>query len=176
LTDTVGFIQKLPPQVVAAFRATLEEISEADLLIHVVDVTHPHALTQVNAVNNTLEELDVAGIPQVIVLNKIDKLPSRDTLNLQQAVPVSALTGEGLDNLLIRIDDVLYQQMVPVQVTLPHSAGNLLATFHAQGNVERIQHKTDGIHVAGRLPGRLVAAYRRYLVSDDGNSETSEGG
>ncbi len=169
-TDTVGFIQKLPPQVVAAFRATLEEISEADLLIHVVDVTHPHALTQVNAVDVTLKELDVAGIPQIIVLNKIDALSSVDALLLEHAVPVSALTGEGLDDLLVRIDDVLYQQMVPLRVKLPYSAGDLLATFHAQGNVERIQHTADGIDVAGRLPGRLVAGYRRYLVSEGRNS------
>jgi GTP-binding protein HflX len=168
-TDTVGFIQKLPPQVVAAFRATLEEISEADLLIHVVDVTHPHALTQVNAVDVTLKELDVAGIPQIIVLNKIDALSSVDALLLEHAVPVSALTGEGLDDLLVRIDDVLYQQMVPLRVKLPYSAGDLLATFHAQGNVERIQHTADGIDVAGRLPGRLVAGYRRYLVSEGRN-------
>jgi GTP-binding protein HflX len=169
-TDTVGFIQKLPPQIVAAFRATLEEISEADLLIHVVDVTHPHALTQVNAVDVTLKELDVAGIPQVIVLNKIDRLSSLDALVLEHAVPVSALTGEGLDDLLVRIDDVLYQQMVPLRVKLPYSAGDLLATFHAQGNVERIQHTADGVDVAGRLPGRLVAGYRRYLVSEGRNS------
>ncbi len=168
-TDTVGFIQKLPPQVVAAFRATLEEISEADLLIHVVDVTHPHALTQVNAVDVTLKELDVAGIPQIIVLNKIDALSSVDALLLEHAVPVSALTGEGLDDLLVRIDDVRYQQMVPLRVKLPYSAGDLLATFHAQGNVERIQHTADGIDVAGRLPGRLVAGYRRYLVSEGRN-------
>jgi GTP-binding protein HflX len=166
----VGFIQKLPPQIVAAFRATLEEISEADLLIHVVDVTHPHALTQVNAVDVTLKELDVAGIPQVIVLNKIDRLSSLDALVLEHAVPVSALTGEGLDDLLVRIDDVLYQQMVPLRVKLPYSAGDLLATFHAQGNVERIQHTADGVDVAGRLPGRLVAGYRRYLVSEGRNS------
>lgn len=162
-TDTVGFIQKLPTQLVTAFRATLEEITEADLLVHVVDITHPHALTQVRAVDQTLKELDVSGIPQIIALNKIDKMPRPDALSLEHAIPISAMTGQGLDKLLVRVDAVLFQQMVPVQVKLPYSAGNLLATFHEQGSVEKIQHDTNGIHVSGRLPGRLVAVFRRYF-------------
>lgn len=172
-TDTVGFIQKLPTQLVAAFRATLEEITEADLLLHLVDVNHPQALTQIQAVDQTLNDLDVSGIPQIIALNKIDQLAEMDALQLEHAVPISALTGQGLGRLLERIDEVLYQQMVPVRVKLPYSAGDLLATFHGQGSVERIQHTANGIDIAGRLPGRLVAGYRRYLVSAD-NDERYE--
>ncbi len=101
-TDTVGFIQKLPTQLVAAFRATLEEIAEADLLIHVVDAAHPNAREQVKAVEQTLGEIDAGHIPVVMVLNKIDRLPSEATaLDIVEdfsgpVVTLSALTGEGI--------------------------------------------------------------------------------
>jgi GTP-binding protein HflX len=166
-TDTVGFIQKLPPQLVAAFRATLEEITEADLILHIVDVTHPHALTQVDAVNQTLSDLDVSGIPQLIALNKIDRLSEPTVFSLEHTVPISALTGQALDQLLARVDELLYEQMVSVTVKLPYDAGDLLAAFHQHGSVEQIHHAPDGVHVEGRLPGRLVAAYRRYFQSTD---------
>jgi GTP-binding protein HflX len=165
-SDTVGFIQKLPTELVAAFRATLEEITEADLILHIVDVTHPHALIQVRAVDQTLNELDVSGIPQIIVLNKIDRLSEPFDLSLEHAVPISALTGQGLDQLLTRVDEVLYEQLVPVEVKLPYSAGDLVAAFHQQGSVEEIQHLEDGVQIVGYLPGRLVAGYRRYLIEE----------
>jgi GTP-binding protein HflX len=168
-TDTVGFIQKLPTQLVAAFRATLEEIAEADLLLHVVDVTHPHAPAQVRAVEQTLRELDVNNIPQVTALNKIDRLAEPASLfSLENVVLISALAHQGLDELLMRVEVMLYEQMVPVRVKLPYHAGDLLASFHQQGAIERIQHMSDGIHIVGRLPGRLVTAYRPYvLLADD---------
>jgi GTP-binding protein HflX len=172
-TDTVGFIQKLPTQLVAAFRATLEEITEADLLLHLVDVTHPHALAQVHAVDLTLAELDVSGIPQIIARNKIDRLTEPVTLQLEHAISISGLTGLGLDELLMRIDAELYEQMVPVQVKLPYSAGDLVASFHQQGSVEQVQHTIDGIHLTGHLPGRLLAAYRRFILRPDAD-QTAE--
>jgi GTP-binding protein HflX len=168
-TDTVGFIQKLPTQLVAAFRATLEEITEADLLLHVVDVTHPHALAQVSAVEETLRELDVDGLPCVTALNKIDRLPESVSLSQvlpvpsETAVPISALTHRGLDELLRRVEEMLYEQMVPMQVILPYREGSLLAIFHQHGSVERIQHMPDGVHITGRLPGRLVTTFRPYV-------------
>jgi len=168
-TDTVGFIQKLPTQLIAAFRATLEEVSGADLLVHVVDVTHPHALTQIEAVNQTLLELGVVSIPQIMALNKIDQLPPDTAFELEleteQAVPISALSGQGLDQLKSRVDTMLYESLVAVQVVLPYSSGGLLANFHEQGSVSQIQHRTEGIHVKGFLPGRLIAEYRPFLVS-----------
>jgi GTP-binding protein HflX len=86
---------------------------------------------------------------------------------LNQAVPISALKGQALDQLLIRIDEALYQTMPSVRVKLPYSAGDLLAVFHQQGSVDQIQHSVDGIQVKGRLPGRLVASFRRYLIAED---------
>ena len=168
-TDTVGFIQKLPTQLVAAFRATLEEITEADLLLHVVDVTHPHALAQVRAVEKTLRELNVDGLPCVTALNKIDRLPESMSLSQvlpapsETAIPISALTHRGLDELLQRVEEMLYEQMVPMQVILPYREGSLLAIFHQHGSVERIQHMSDGVHITGRLPGRLVTTFRPYV-------------
>jgi GTP-binding protein HflX len=173
-SDTVGFIQKLPPQLVAAFRATLEEIAEADLLLHVVDVTHPQAEAQVRAVGQVLSELEISDFPQVVALNKIDLLSDSSAFALElgewrQAVPISAQNGRGLDELLLRVDIALYEQMIPVHIKLPFKEGHLLKTFHEQGNVERIQHLADGVHIVGRLPGRLVAAFRDYFIlPDDG--------
>jgi GTP-binding protein HflX len=170
-TDTVGFIQKLPTQLIAAFRATLEEVSEADLLVHVVDITHPHAMTQIEAVNQTLQELDVAGIPQILALNKTDRLPQDTILEIETvveyAVPISAMTGQGLDQLKLRVDTMLYESLVAVEVVLPHSSGGLLANFHERGSVTQVQHRTEGIYVKGYLPGRLIAEYRDYLVTSN---------
>jgi GTP-binding protein HflX len=175
-TDTVGFIQKLPTQLIAAFRATLEEVSEADLLVHVVDITHPHAMTQIEAVNQTLQELDVAGFPQILALNKTDQLPQDTILEIETvveyAVPISAMTGQGLDQLKMRVDTMLYESLVAVQVVLPHSSGGLLANFHERGSVTQVQHRTEGIYVKGYLPGRLISGYRDYLVT--GNDEAKD--
>ena len=114
VTDTVGFIQKLPTTLVAAFRATLEEIAEADLLLHVVDVTHPHALAQAEAVHDTLEFINAEGIPSIPVLNKIDRLSNPDKAQLAlnsfpNAVAISALRGDGINELLQTIKSRLFE-------------------------------------------------------------------
>jgi GTP-binding protein HflX len=169
-TDTVGFIQKLPTQLVAAFRATLEEVTEADLLLHVVDVTHPHALAQFRAVGRTLDELEAANIPQVTAWNKTDRLAKGEdlpqwTAPVENAVPISALRQRGLDELLGCVERVLYERMVPVHVLLPYRASELVSIFHKHGAVEQIQHTSEGVKIVGRLPGRLVADYRPYLAN-----------
>jgi GTP-binding protein HflX len=168
--DTVGFIQKLPTQLVAAFRATLEEVTEADLLLHVIDAANPHALTQVRAVEQTLNDLDTQDIPQVAALNKIDCLAEGASLEwsacLEDAVSISAMTGQGLDELLLCVENVLYERMLTIHVLLPYRAGELVSIFHKQGVVEQIQHVSDGVNIVGRLPGRLVAHYRPYVVSE----------
>jgi GTP-binding protein HflX len=169
-TDTVGFIQKLPTQLVAAFRATLEEVTEADLLLHVVDVTHPHALAQFRAVGRTLDELEAANIPQVTAWNKTDRLAKGEdlpqwTAPVENAVSISALRRRGLDELLGCVERVLYERMVPVHVLLPYRASELVSIFHKHGAVEQIQHTSEGVKIVGRLPGRLVADYRPYLAN-----------
>ena len=167
ITDTVGFIQKLPTPLVAAFRATLEEINEADLLLHVVDITNPHAQGQAKAVYQTLMEIGADEIPVLTALNKIDKLPDAklaiDALAAYPgAVAISAMTGERIDNLLHRINDYLYENHTVITVLLPYQEGGLSALFHEQGQVERLVHTETGVEITGRLPGRLLAQYRHF--------------
>jgi len=168
-TDTVGFIQKLPTTLVAAFRATLEEIAEADLLVHVVDITHPNALEQAEAVNQTLHELEVGGIPVVTALNKIDRLGGLDAvstplINFPNIAPISALKRQGLDTLLERIQEVLRQALTPVDARVPYSEGQLISIFHEQGVIESVEHEEKGVHIRGRVPARLAARFKPYLV------------
>ncbi|NLE43225.1 MAG: GTPase HflX [Chloroflexi bacterium] len=160
-TDTVGFIQKLPTQLVAAFRATLEEVTEADLLMHVVDVTHPQMVRQAAAVFETLEELGAAGRPMVTALNKIDRLQDAavalaDWSHFVNRVSISALTGEGIDELLARIAQALEAQMVWVDVVIPYRHGELVADFHRRGLVEREEYVQEGTHITGRVPTALA--------------------
>jgi GTP-binding protein HflX len=171
-TDTVGFIQKLPTNLVAAFRATLEEIAEAELLLHIVDITHLNVRAQARAVLQTLTEIEADHIPILTVLNKIDKLndPQAARLaleNFPNAVAISALTGEGIDDLLAAVKDQLFEQYTDLDVQLPYSEGRLIALFHEQGQVERIEHGNGGVLIQGRIPGRLVAQFSAYLQRRD---------
>ena len=122
-TDTVGFIQKLPTEIVAAFRATLEEIADADMLLHVVDATHPNSLAQIEAVEDTLAELEVDHLPMVVALNKADLLPDDYDIvaELELQVPtarVSARTGAGIDELLVLIEAAMVQLLEPLHVLI----------------------------------------------------------
>ena len=144
-TDTVGFIQKLPVQIVAAFRATLEEIGEADILLHVVDVTHPNAAEQIEAVEDTLAELEVDHLPMVVALNKADKLSNHEDVlqELDLAAPatlVSAKTGKGIDELLIMVEAAMVQLLQPIEVHLPYDRGDLLSLFYERGQVDEERH------------------------------------
>lgn len=180
MTDTVGFIQKLPTQLVAAFRATLEEISESDLLIHVVDINHPNALAQWKSVQNTLAEINADHIPVITALNKIDLLPDPDNAieilkNYQNSVAISANTGFGLPELLNSIENNLFKNFISIDITLPYTEGNLLSQIHDLGMVELIEHSRKGTHVKVRIPGRLIASFKPYLkFSDDIDPESDD--
>lgn len=168
-TDTVGFIQKLPTALVAAFQATLEEIAEADILLHVVDITHPNALEQAEAVEQTLAELEVSDIPIVTALNKIDRLPDFDTRdNTLAAYPhtvgISATKRLGLGALLERIQQVLYESLTPIDVRVPYKDGQLISIVHEHGIVEKIEHEEKAVHIQGRVPARLAGRFAPYLV------------
>lgn len=167
-TDTVGFIQKLPTQLVAAFRATLEEIAEADLLVHVVDVTHPNAQAQARAVHETLEEIGADHIPVITVLNKIDRLDNPDhaqeaLADMEKSVAISAISGAGIPELLRAIESQLYETYVEITVRLPYQQGQLISLFHDQGQVERVVHERGGVLMQGNLPGRLLARFQLYI-------------
>ena len=171
-TDTVGFIQKLPTEIVAAFRATLEEIVDADILLHVVDATHPNAIAQIDAVEDTLAELEVDHLPMVTALNKADLLPpDRDPvreLDIEgAAVVVSAAKGTGIAELLQAIEMVMMDSMEAVSIRLPYSRGELLSVFYERGQVDEENHAGDGIMVNGRLPQRLIPYFSQYLISEE---------
>lgn len=167
LTDTVGFIQKLPTDLVAAFRATLEEIVEADLLIHMVDASHKNAQSQRLTVLETLEEIGAADIPILTVYNKIDLLNSDEIADLKEvaepnSIFISALSGEGLSELAEAIAIGSYQTFVHVKIKLPYSEGRLVSLMHEKGHVRDMQHQEDGILIDGMLPRQLLAFFDAY--------------
>jgi GTP-binding protein HflX len=169
-TDTVGFIQRLPTQLVAAFRATLEEVIEADLLLHVADVTHPQVVRQAQAVRRTLEEIGAAGMPVVSVLNKIDRLPTPRSASVLAdefpgSVRISALTGEGIECLLACVERVLEEQMVWLDVLIPYASGELVDLFHRQGLIEWEDHTEVGTRIQGRISSVLAGRFQDLGVT-----------
>jgi len=169
VTDTVGFIQKLPTTLVAAFRATLEEIAEADLLLHVLDVTHPHALSQAEAVHKTLEDIEADQIPSLPVLNKIDRLEdpgkAQEALDaFPDAVAISALRGDGVENLLETVKEKLFESYKLVSVELPYSEGGLISLFHEEGQVDSVKNEYYDVTIQGRLPIRYLTKYKKFIV------------
>ena len=172
LTDTVGFIQKLPTTLVESFHATLEEIVEADLLLHVVDISHPNALNQFESVQQTLEELGAHHIPTITALNKVDLLRDPEAAreivsHFPKAETISALNGEGIKDLLSVIQQELYETYAPIQVRLPYQQGALISLFHEAGQVERIEHGRGSVLMQGRIPGRLLAQFSSWQVNGD---------
>src|SRR5215211_846209 len=171
ITDTVGFIQKLPTALIEAFHATLEEIVEADLLLHVVDISHPNALNQFQSVQNTLDELGARHIPVVTALNKVDRLrnpeAAKDAVShfSSKAVAISSLKGIGIPDLLRVMQQELYETYTPILVRLPYQQGALISLFHEAGQVERIEHERGGVVMQGRVPGRLLAQFSGWQVS-----------
>ena len=174
LTDTVGFIQKLPTELVAAFRATLEEVTEADVLIHVVDASHPNMEGHIAAVEEVLEELDAGEKPQLMVFNKLDRLAGdpeavaqiQDVMrDYPYAVAISAARHIGLDDLRATLDQLLRERMIPVDLTIPYSQGELVALAHTHGFVESEEYTAQGTHLRGRLPVDLAGRYRAYWTN-----------
>ena len=166
-TDTVGFIQKLPPQLVAAFRATLEEILEADLLLHVVDISHPRALAQARTVEDTLRELGATDRPVVIALNKMDRLGNPREVNsllaeFPNSLTISALKGIGLEALLERVEEVLLSRMAHIEVCIPYQRGELVQIFHERGIVEHEEHTSSGTLLRGWIPRELAGRFREF--------------
>lgn len=178
LTDTVGFINNLPTQLIAAFRATLEEIEEAAMLVHVVDLTHPNAPEQVITVNDTLEELGVDDRPILYALNKIDALPQEHLENLdgvktelgidEDSVAISAAKGVNIEELLTHIEETLEREegFQSVVATIPYDKSDLVERFHTQGHVLERDFTEEGTVITGSLPGREIERFRPYLDAD----------
>jgi GTP-binding protein HflX len=173
LTDTVGFIQKLPTQLVAAFKATLEELEDAQLLLHVVDVSHPHAREHMSAVYRVLEELGLEDRPALTVMNKIDRLEEPNgllrELQAEGGAAVSARTGEGLDALLTRVDEELSATRSACRLRVPYERGEVLSRVYARGRVLGREDRPDGIWLNVEVPPALEGLVRPYRVSASSN-------
>jgi GTP-binding protein HflX len=166
LTDTVGFIRKLPHELVAAFRATLEELTEADVLLHVVDASHSSMDDHVAAVESLLAELSVSDRPTLLVLNKVDRMerPPETLARRQGAVTISAATGQGVDRLLDAIDGLLEPSAPPVTLRIPHGDGAALALCYERGRVRSRSDEADHVELKVELSRALMERLRPYLV------------
>lgn len=179
-SDTVGFIEKLPTQLIAAFRATLEEIVESNVLLHVVDITHPNATEQVSAVEETLEEIGAMDKPIVMAFNKVDALPlhknsssgedgDEDVLGqwmeeYPDGVAISARARTGLETLLADVERVLGSGLMDIRVRIPYSATELVNVFHRKGVVESEDYSPKGTLIEGKIPHALAGEFEMYRV------------
>ncbi len=168
LSDTVGFVRHLPHQLVEAFRSTLEEVADSDLVLHVVDGSHPDPEGQLAAVREVFADIEAMQVPEIVVVNKAD---AADPMTLAQllarephAVVVSARTGEGIDELLGAIESDLPRPAVAVTVLLPYERGDLLHQIHTSGDIETLSHEVDGTHVVARVGEQLAHELSAYAV------------
>jgi GTP-binding protein HflX len=170
LTDTVGFIRKLPHQLVDAFGATLEETTRADLILHVLDASaeEDDRLEMLRAVEDTLEEIGAGDRPRLLVLNKVDQLDAQQREGLRHRHPdgvqVSALTGEGFDDLLVAIEQAFARTLQSVELLLPYSEGGRLAELHGVAGDLHREDTAEGVHVVARLPAAVAERYARFSV------------
>lgn len=170
LSDTVGFIKKLPHQLVAAFKATLEEVVEADLLLHVVDVSHPEAEAQITAVNEVLDDLEATDIPMFMIFNKIDNLQTEDDLQiLRSQYPdahlISAHRGDGVAPLMEALSNRFAELGTDLSLTIPYTDGKALDLLYKHGTVLNAEYAADAIHVKARMPNRYLKSVSEFLVS-----------
>lgn len=161
LADTVGFVRHLPHQLIEAFRSTLEEVKDADLILHIVDGSDEAPLEQISAVREVLNEIDAGNVRELIVINKADIADPEQVAHLLRAEPhafvVSAMTGEGLEALLLAIEGDLPSFLRAVDVVIPYQRGDLISRAHSQGEVLAVEHIAAGTHLTARVPEQLAA-------------------
>ena len=166
LADTVGFVRNLPHQLVEAFRSTLEEIADSDLILHVVDASHPDPAGQIATVRKVISEVDGADIRELVVFNKIDLASETRRLELRglepRAVEVSSRSGEGLDELLARIASELPEPDVDVRVMIPYNHGELVSRLHLNGRIIELDYREDGTFVHAMAKPDLAADLAPY--------------
>jgi GTPase len=167
LTDTVGFLRKLPHTLIESFKATLEEVSEADLLIHIVDLSHPRVDDQMEAVEGVIKELDAFGKQTVIVFNKIDNLKNREladsyTERFPGSVAISARTGEGVNKLVEALQDALSAWRLRSRFRIPASESAMIAEIHRVGHVLELRYEGEGALIVAHVPPELAQKLERY--------------
>ena len=172
LTDTVGFVRHLPHDLVEAFASTLEESTQADLLVHVVDGSDPDPVGQINAVRAVLADIGAADVPELIVINKVDSAPAEALTPLHTNYPgaifVSARTGKGIDQLRAAIESHLPRPEIEIRALIPYERGDLVNRIHQTGEFLSSEHRAAGTLVAARVNASLAAELAPYeLVSSD---------
>ena len=165
IADTVGFVRRLPTQLIEAFRSTLEEVGDADLLLHVVDASHPDPEGQIAAVRTVLSEIgSMSDVTELIVLNKCDVADPDTVVRLRRREPrsivISAHTGAGIDELREMIADLLPRPDVTVDVVVPYSRGDLVSRVHQEGEIEHEEHGAEGTVLRARVSADLAATLR----------------
>ena len=160
--DTVGFVRRLPTQLIEAFKSTLEEVGEADLILHVVDGSHPDPFSQIDAVNEVLSDIEgVGNIPVIIAFNKADMMDEAARERIAALAPeahiVSAATGEGIEALRTQVESMLPTPNVHVSALLPYTAGSLLSRVREYGKVESVEYRGDGVMLEAEVDGVLAA-------------------
>ena len=171
VTDTVGFVQKLPHQLVEAFKTTLDVVIEADLLLHIVDSSHASPETQILAVRRVLEEIGAAEIPEVLVFNKSDRSDPSELLMLYpDSVAISAYSETGIDKLLSAIADQLRVIWDVVELAIPFDKGEVLAQVHREGQVLMEKATEEGMLVQARLDSFSLSRLSPFLVSEGGRN------
>src|SRR5438309_1840686 len=171
LTDTVGFLRKLPHTLIESFKATLEEVSEADLLIHIVDLSHPRVDEQMEAVDGVIKELDAYGKQTLIVFNKIDNLPNHELAEsyvkrFPGSVAISARTGEGVNKLVHALEDALSSWRLRSRFRIPSNESALMAEIHRVGHVLELRYEGNDAVIVAHVPPHLEQKLAGYAVRD----------
>jgi GTP-binding protein HflX len=168
ISDTVGFVRKLPHELVEAFRSTLEEVTVASLILHVADASARDVEEQVAAVRDVLAEIGAGGIPELLVVNKVDRLSeverARVTRMFRGGVAISALTGEGLEELLQRVESALPAPPIEVELMIPYARQEAVAMLHDQADVLSAEPGETGTHLKVRVDERQLATVREFVV------------
>ena len=169
MSDTVGFVRHLPHQLVEAFRSTLEEVADSDLILHVVDGSHPDPEGQITAVREVFAEIDAGKVPELIVINKADladpMVLARLRVREPHSVVVSAKTGEGIADVLAAVEAELPRPGVEFEALLPYERGDLIDRLHKQGEIDAVEHTADGTRISGRANADLAGELAAYAVS-----------
>ena len=167
LSDTVGFIRKLPHQLVESFKATLEEVVEADILMHVVDVSNRAAVEQIQAVDEVLKEIDGDDKPTLMVFNKVDQLPERNgnlhwLREYDHAVAMSARTGEGMEELMAELGTMLRPIRKCLHLRIPAANGAAQARVRALGQIDEEHYEGEWVHLYARIPAHAQAEFEAF--------------
>ena len=164
LTDTVGFISKLPHQLVKAFRSTLEEVAEADLLIHVVDFSNPNYKEQINVTKQTLKELGAENIPTIYAFNKVDLVMEEVSMAGTDTVYLSAKKQMGIDELIGVITENVFKQYISCEMNIPYDKGNILSYLKERANILSTEYKNEGVYLSIECKEEDYNRYREYVM------------